>query len=408
MTVRSRVLVVGMYYAPEPTGIAPYTTSMCRHFAEQGHDVTVVTGVPHYPQWKVADGHRRPVSTEVIDDVKVVRLRHYVPSAQSAITRAFYEASWLAPALPQMLRHRPDVVLAVTPPLAALPLARAAANASRSPWGVVLQDFMGKGAAQAGTPGGARVADLVDRVERSHLSAADRVAVIGPGFRDAVIDMGVKPENIDVVPNWTHVKPSKLTRNEARAALGWAHDEFLVIHTGNMGYKQGLENVVEAAKEADERKAPVTFLLVGDGNQREELQRDAEGIERIRFLPPVDAKEYPLVLAAADVLLVNERPGMVDMSLPSKVTSYLGAGRAVLAAIPPQGGTSRMLAQTGAAEIVPAGDPASLVDAAVRLAGDEAARVALAERGTFHAETEFAESAALARYDAFLEKLLQR
>lgn len=408
MTVRSRILVVGMYYAPEPTGIAPYTTSMCRHFVEQGHDVTVVTGVPHYPQWKVSPGHRRPFSTEMLDGVKVMRRRHYVPTVQSAITRAFYEASWLAPALPQMLRHRPDVVLAVTPPLAALPLARTAATISRSPWGVVLQDFMGKGAAQAGTPGGARVADLVDRIERSHLSAADRVAVIGPGFRDAVVEMGVKPGRIDVVPNWTHVKPSAMTRDEARTMLGWSLDEFLVIHTGNMGYKQGLENVVAAAREADDRQAPITFLLVGDGNQRESLQQEAVGIERIRFIPPVDADEYPLVLAAADVLLVNERPGMVEMSLPSKVTSYLGAGRPVLAAIPATGGTARMLDETKAAEVIPAGNPAALVDAAVRLAGDDSARANLAERGTMHAESEFAESAALARYDAFLAKLLDR
>src|SRR6478752_6254714 len=195
---RRRLLVVGLYYAPETTGSAPYTTGMCRHFAEAGHDVTVVTGVPHYPQWKRAAGYDRPYSVETIDGVEVVRLRHYVPGSQSALTRGLYEASWLLPSLPQVLRRRYDAVLAMSPPLAALPLARAAAKRSRAPWGVVLQDFMGKGAAQSGTAGGAQVADVVDTIESAHLVAADRVGVIGPGFRDAVIEMGVEPAKVSL------------------------------------------------------------------------------------------------------------------------------------------------------------------------------------------------------------------
>src|SRR4051794_24461204 len=111
-TTRLKMLVTGLYYAPETTGSAPYTTAMCRHFADQGHDVTVVTGVPHYPQWKAASGYRRPYALETIDGVRVVRLRHYVPKSQSALTRGLYEASWLAPSLPQVLRESYDVVLA--------------------------------------------------------------------------------------------------------------------------------------------------------------------------------------------------------------------------------------------------------------------------------------------------------
>ena len=111
------VLVVGINYAPEPTGIAPYTTGVAEHLARSAASVEVFTGLPHYPSWQVpAEYGRRLRTNELVNGVHVRRLKHYVPRTQSALTRALYEATFLVhaqtlrPRYTAGRRHRGDAV----------------------------------------------------------------------------------------------------------------------------------------------------------------------------------------------------------------------------------------------------------------------------------------------------------
>jgi glycosyltransferase involved in cell wall biosynthesis len=299
-------------------------------------------------------------------------------------------------------------VLAVSPSLAGLPLGRLAARGRRVPWAAVVQDLMGNAAANGGVRGGGRVASLVTDVERRMLRSADLVGVIGEGFADAVQRMGVPGDRVRLLPNWAHVTPSTATRAEARAALGWRQDVFSVVHTGNMGAKQGLDNVVHAAAEADRRGADVELVLVGDGNQRSALQQAGAGVRSLRFVDPVDAETYPLVLAAADVLLVNERADMLEMSLPSKLTSYFAAGRPVLGAVPERGWTAAVLDASGAAVRVGPDSPGELLDAALELAADEERVSLLGKAATEYCHARYGSAAGLGRYADLVRELLVR
>ena len=122
----------------------------------------------------------------------------------------------------------------------------------------------------------------------------------------------------------------------------------------------------------------VLAVLVGDGSQRRALERQASGLRNVRFTGLVAEDLYPVVLAAADVLLVNERPSVGDMALPSKLTSYLVAGRPILAAVADGGASQRELLSTGgAAWTIPPGDPAALATALASLAQDRPRREAM-------------------------------
>ena len=405
--VGADVLVVGVNYAPETTGIAPYTTGMAEHLAALGAKVTVVTGMPHYPQWQRSPGYERAVlRQEHPNGVRLMRAGHYVPPRQDALRRGLFEVSWMPAAALQDLRTPADVVIGVSPSLAALPLARWAARRRRVPWMAVVQDLRGNAAANGGVRGGGKVASVVGGVECRMLRSADLVGVIGEGFGGAVQDMGVQADRVRVLPNWAHIERSSASREQARAELGWPSERTLVVHTGNMGAKQGLENVVAAAAEADRRGADVQFVLVGDGSQREALREQAVGVERITFVDPVDEYHYPLVLAAADVLLLNERPDMLEMSLPSKLTSYLSAGRPVLAACPAGGWTATVLDDSGAAVRVAPDDAGALVDAALELAADPDECTRRATAGTAYAAQRYGAGPALTRYADAVRELL--
>jgi glycosyltransferase involved in cell wall biosynthesis len=233
------------------------------------------------------------------------------------------------------------------------------------------------------------------------------VAVITPRFGEILQQQGVDPSRVVVAPNFTHIAPAHLDREEARRLLGWSADVLRVVHTGNIGMKQGLEGVVEAARRADALDLPLEFVLVGDGNQREAVRAQAAGTERLVMVPPVDAELYPVVLAAADVLLLHERPGVREMSLPSKLTSYAVSGRPILAACEPGGISHQVLCDARAALVVPPGDPRALVDGALELGRDEALRGELVSAARRLAAEQYGAEAAAGRYVALVPELLR-
>jgi glycosyltransferase involved in cell wall biosynthesis len=143
-----------------------------------------------------------------------------------------------------------------------------------------------------------------------------------------------------------------MTVAEARDALGLPHDKTICLHAGNMGFKQGLENVVEAARLAVTEAPELSFVLLGDGNQRPHLEQLAHGLPNVRFMDPVPPAMFPNALHAADVLLINQRDTVTDMSLPSKLTSYLTANRPIFAAVHPDSEAARAIEELNGGVVV--------------------------------------------------------
>jgi colanic acid biosynthesis glycosyl transferase WcaI len=390
-----RVLVVGINYWPEQTGIAPYTTGMAEYLIELGASVKVLTGIPHYPAWRVTPYYRwRLASRERRLGVEVVRLRHTVPRRMTAARRLIYESTFLVHATLRGLREQPDLILAASPALGGAIAGASVARRVGCPLVVIVQDLMAQATAQSGISGGGRLTGLTARLEGATLRAATLVTVVSDSFRGEVEAYGVPPQRIALFRNWTHILPSPMRREEARGRLGWTKESFLAVHTGNMGYKQDLGNVIDAARLL--RGSEIGIVLVGDGSQRAELEHAAEGLENVQFVDLVDPALYPAVLAAADVLLVNERPTVGEMSLPSKITSYLAAGQPVVAAVSDGGASQRELSSTGgAALIVPPGQPAALAESLRGLRGDQGRLREMGRAASVYAADHFARDAAL-------------
>jgi len=136
-----RILILGINYSPEETGIAPYTAGLAEHLASRGYSVCAVTGLPSYPQWRVYDGDWRVLwKRESINGVDVRRRWHYVPSRQSAIRRGLYEGTFLFTGLSALALPRPDAVLGIVPSLSGGLLARLAARRFGVPYGLIFQD----------------------------------------------------------------------------------------------------------------------------------------------------------------------------------------------------------------------------------------------------------------------------
>lgn len=396
--------IICLNYRPELTGIGPYTAALAGGLARQGSHVAVLTTRPHYPAWRVSASGNEWSITDAHECVAVSRLRHYVPSRPSGLRRLVSELSFGLRLLFAPWGAR-DVTIAVSPALFATWIA--SMRRGRSPFVVWIQDIYTLGLAETGQ-GGALATKVTRWVEGRTLRSADRVVVIHERFRDYVVrEFGVDASKVSVIRNWTHLRElAPVDRATARRRLGWPSIGVVALHAGNMGVKQGLENVVAAARLADAQGADVRFVLLGGGSERDRLRQLAADVERIDFIDALPDVEFRVALAAADVLLVNERPGVAEMAVPSKLTSYFDAGRPVVAAASADGITASEVDASGGGIRVEPADPAALLAAVLELARDAGRAAQMGELGQRYRDQLLGEQAAMNRWQWTLETVI--
>lgn len=405
---RPQVVVMGLNYAPEHAGIGPYTTATARGLAEAGMRVTALTGYPHYPEWRLRPGFEKRQPPQTQDGVRVHRLRHPVPNPPNTVSRIVMESVFALRAGLRLLRQRADAVVVVSPALMAVVPALLLRPLKRYRLGVVVQDIYGAAVAEAGF-GGGRLARLISRLETALLSRADGVVVIHEVFRHRLEAAGLPADKLTVIPNWTHISvPESPDRSAARAELGWSDDEVIALHSGNMGVKQGLEVLVDVARLAGQRGSRVRVVLLGEGSRRPALVRYGEGLVRLTFLDPLPSGRFEAALAAADVLVLNEKPGVLEMSVPSKLTSYFAAGRPVVACTDPRSGAASLMEASGGGLIVPSGDPAAILEEIEKLAADPERAEQMGRAGQEYAAAELDGARSLARYAEWVQGLAAR
>jgi glycosyltransferase involved in cell wall biosynthesis len=398
------LLLFGMNYAPEEMGIGQHTAGLADDLGHAGWQVTTVTGIPHYPAWR-----RAPAPKEMVGHAaSVVRRAHYVPRRQSLVRRGVYEMSWMMNCLPELIGRRAvDLVLGVVPSLGGGALAWLAGRRYRIPHVVMFQDLVGRAGEQSQFTRGTTASAMIMKAELSLARQAERVIIIAEGFRPYLVGGGVKPDRIGRVRNAVRIGSPQRGRVETRQRLGWADDEVVILHSGNMGFKQALDNVIGAAELA-RGEANVRFVLQGDGSQRERLQLLARrlALGNMSFLPIAPETEFPDILAAADILLVNQAREVCDMSLPSKLGSYLAVGLPVVAAARSDSEAGYEVVASGGGVVVEPERPTALLEAVKSLASNPARRRDLGAAGKRFAERELLPERTLQQMLAQLEMAL--
>ncbi len=395
------ILLIGINYAPELTGIGPYTTGLADHFARQGHSVRVITGVPHYPEWR-----RGRAPSNGSPNPRVSRQWHFIPRRPTAFGRMLYETSWLISGSRALAVMRPQVVIGVIPSLSGGVLAWLAGRKFGVPVGLIFQDLMGPAAAESGYRGGGRVAGLTRSTEAFIARKADLVATISDGFSAYLELAGVPADRIQRVRNWTRFDAPAETPDQMRARLGWAPSDFVCLHAGNMGQKQGLDNLLEAAQLL--RDPAIKIVLSGDGNDRNRLIERAKALNlgNLSFIGLQSPGQFEAMLQAADVLLLQQRSSVSDMALPSKLTAYFASGRPVVAAVAPTSGAAKEIQAAGAGVVINPEDPAALARALSDVKGSPETARRLGLAGEEHARRLLSREQALSGYDRLLENLL--
>ncbi|EHW2383745.1 colanic acid biosynthesis fucosyltransferase WcaI, partial [Salmonella enterica subsp. enterica serovar Enteritidis] len=296
-----KILVYGINYSPELTGIGKYTGEMVAWMAQEGHEVRVITAPPYYPQWKVGERYSAWRYRREEGEATVWRCPLYVPKQPSTLKRLLHLGSFaLSSFFPLMAQRRwkPDRIIGVVPTLFCTPGMRLLATLSGARTVLHIQDYevdamLGLGMAGKGKRGS--VARLATAFERSALRNVDNVSTISRSMMNKAREKGVAAEKILFFPNWSEVARFQDV-NDAdvtalRQQLGLPEGKKIVLYSGNIGEKQGLEKVIDAAERLRDR--PLIFAIVGQGGGKARLENMARerGLANIKFLPlqPYDA-----------------------------------------------------------------------------------------------------------------------
>ena len=340
-----RILVYGINYSPELTGIGKYTGEMVEWMAREGHDVRVITAPPYYPQWKVGERYSAWRYRREEGDATVWRCPLYVPKQPSTLKRLLHLGSFaLSSFFPLMAQRRwkPDRIIGVVPTLFCTPGMRLLAKLSGARTLLHIQDYevdamLGLGLAGNGKTG--KVAQLATAFERSGLHNVDNVSTISRSMMNKAQAKGVAAEKVIFFPNWSEVARFQNVNDDEvislRQQLGLPDDKKIILYSGNIGEKQGLENVIAAAEQL--REQPLIFAIVGQGGGKARLEKMARerGLHNVLFFPLQPYEALPALLKMGDCHLVVQKRGAADAVLPSKLTNILAVGgNAVITAEP--------------------------------------------------------------------------
>lgn len=397
-----RILINGTNCAPEQIGIGKYTGGMAAWFAGRGHEVRVVAAPPYYPAWKIGDGYSSwCYRRESVDGFVIFRCPLWIPARPSGFKRLIHLVSFALSSFPVMLGQlfwRPDVVIVIEPPLMCAPAGWLAARLVGARVWLHIQDFEVDAAFDMGILRSARLRRGVLAIERWLMRQFDCVSTISPKMREKLIDKGMTLARTALFPNWVDLDQIVPRTDDGylRAELGIPADKLVALYSGNMGEKQGLEVLLEAAKLAcsDTR---VQFVLCGDGASRQRLQAAYGNLPNVSWCSLQPQDRLNELLGMADVHLLPQRADVADLVMPSKLTGMLASGRPVLATAHAGTQVAEVVARCGV--VTPPGDAVALWQALHLLVNASDRRQELGRNARSYAENYLGRDAVLEQFE---------
>ncbi|WP_283180228.1 WcaI family glycosyltransferase [Gemmobacter sp. 24YEA27] len=363
-----KLLILGINFAPEMISTGLYTTGLAEAMAEAGDQVSVVTAQPYFPAWKVFPGHSRFFWSrgELPSGVRYIRCPHYVPAKPTGARRILHHASFALTSFPVLawkaLIGRPDMVLVIAPALLPAPFAWALARLSGAKCWLHVQDFEVEAAFATGLLKPASLAGrLARKFDRWIHRRFDRVSTISGPMLRKLSEKGLPPGRIFELRNWARLDDvTPLTGPSPYREEFGITEEHVLLYSGNIANKQGLEILPDVAQRLAHRK-DLRFVICGQGPFLDELKTLSSGLDNISFFPLQPLERLGDLLGLASLHLLPQIAGVSESVLPSKLTNMLASGRPVLATAEPGTALADEIADCGS--VTPPGDAAALAEA---------------------------------------------
>jgi len=328
------ILIYGINYHPELTGIGKYTAELAEYLVNKGHSVWVICAPPYYPYWKVQLPYK-PYSwkREIIRDVKVFRTPLYVPAKVTGLSRIILEASFVLGSLPYwmaFLFKKVDIVLCIYPPLIGTLVPLLFSKLKRIPTLYHVQDLQVDLARDLGKIKNKWLMSMLESIEQFTFDHSSSVSTISQGIA-ARLRNKLPLKNVPIFPNGTNsqnIYPLDKPKEDLKKIFGFNVQDRVVLYAGNIGEKQGVEIVLQVAANLAVSHPKFVFFIVGEGAQKNILEEKVKenGYSNVYFSGLVSENQLNDLLNIADLHIVPQKAGSSDLVMPSKLGPILMAG----------------------------------------------------------------------------------
>jgi colanic acid biosynthesis glycosyl transferase WcaI len=385
------ILYISQYFPPEMGAPAARASELARHWADAGHQVSILTGFPNHPtgvvpaEWRSRS--RRLTYHEKIGQVDVYRTWLWpLPNRKAHERMRNYASFCVSAAVRGITIPRPDVIIASSPQLLVGLAGWWLAFTRQIPFVFEVRDLWPESLGAVGAAGErsllhhalARIAGFLYR-------RADRIVVVTSAFKDYLIHHWRVPAlKIDIVENGVETDlfaPDFVAAAGRRKELN-AESRFLVSYIGTLGMAHGLETLLDAAATLQSKAPHVLFLLVGEGSEKERIKSLAQsrGLANVRFLDQQPREKIPSFISASHLCLVLlKKTDVFKTVIPTKMLEYMSCARPVILGV--EGQARQILEDAGAGLAIEPENAAAIAAAIIQLDHNRELAKTLGEQG---------------------------
>jgi glycosyltransferase involved in cell wall biosynthesis len=380
-----RILFLTDNFPPETNAPASRTHEHAKRWVQAGHEVTVITCAPNFPDGVVHAGYKnRWRQVESMAGIRVVRVKTFIAANEGFLLRTLdYVSFMISSVIAGLFEKRPHVLVATSPQFFCACGGWLLSAVRRLPFVFELRDLWPATILAVGAMRRGILIKLLERLELFLYRRADQIVSVTEAFKKDLVARGIPAEKIEIVTNGADLERfSPIPRDSAWARELGLEGKFIVGYIGTHGMTHGLDSILEAAKlvQAD---PDVAFIFVGTGAEKAALQQKAlqASLSNVKFLPQQPKEKMPAVWSLCDAALIPLKDrDLFRTVIPSKLFEAMAMGVPIIMSIP-AGEATQILQQCDAGLIVEPENPASLATAVREMKADELKRKAFAANG---------------------------
>lgn len=365
--MKKRVLLICGNYFPEPTGIGKYNNEMMNWLADHGFNCTIISTYPYYPFWQVQEPYtkkRKWFSREIKitpggNKITIYRCPHYVPVDPRGKSRILLDLSFFSSVSIKLIRltgKKFDYIINVTPPLSLGLLAALYKKVCKAKFLYHIQDMQVDVANDLKMISSMRFLSLLFKIEKYILKQADKISTISSDMAERAKLKSNK--SVYLFPNWANTKKFFPLQNKPNLKMNFGFDPDIpvVLYSGSIGEKQGLETVIEIAEIFMQRNFKAQFVISGSGPYKKNLEDFAKEkqLTNLSFLPLQTPEKLSEFLNMADVHLIILKANVAHHVMPSKLTTILSVGGLALITANADSGIYKMITENNIGLVCPA------------------------------------------------------
>ncbi len=402
-----KVLFLSHYFPPEVNAPATRTYEHCRRWVELGHEVTVVSCVPHHPMGKVYPGYRnRWFQTEEKDGIRAIKLFTYITANEGFLKRTWNYLFFMLMCLICLPRlPKADIVISTSPQFFNGLAGYFVARFKGCPWVLEIRDLWPESIIAVGALKNRHQIAVLEAIERFVYRKADHIVAVTRAFRAHILARGGDASRISVIRNGVDLsffEPA--SRDEAYAQSLGVSEKFVAAYVGTHGMAHGLDTLIEVAELLSSRP-DIQLLLAGDGAERKRLQTEIarRGLTNIRTLGQLPKSDMPRLWSISDISLVILKKNDLFLTvIPSKIFESMAMQKPIVLAV--AGESAELIEEAGAGCCVEPENADAIAGAITGLADDRARCRAIGDHASTYVAQHFDRRQLADQFEAVLRQ----